>query len=202
MSPDPFSPRCPKRTWWIPDRLPRLEHGVHRPTDGRMNVLEAAAWLAGEEQRELPRSVHPAVARVMRCTAAYPADATAELWPLILASVGSDVGRPRPLMWLRGVVALRRLRRHPERALAIWRGLVLERAADSGERTPRRMYARATRSCERLLSRCLRPFRRDKVSRTETCSLRSSSNVRAHGQSSNQGGTAFDVASLGGSGPV
>lgn len=114
----------PSAAWSVPHRLPILEPGAHRPSDGRMSVLEAASWLAGEGWSDHPCSVHPSVAHVMANAGAYPEPATAELWPLILASVGTARGRPRPLMWIRGLRARLHLRRDPRIWLRAWHAIV------------------------------------------------------------------------------
>jgi hypothetical protein len=48
----------------LPDRLPQLERGSHRPGSGKACVMEAASWLADEPWSDHPRSVHRAIAQV------------------------------------------------------------------------------------------------------------------------------------------
>lgn len=142
MAPKPMFPCGPESTSSVPDRLPTLEVGTHGPSDGRMNVLEAATWLAGEEWGDQPHAVHPAIARIMRSVVAYPANATAELWPLLLASVGSASGYPKPSLWIRGVRARARVRRNPSDAVNAWRALVRRRVLASGKRSSGRSARR------------------------------------------------------------
>lgn len=63
--------------------------------------MEAASWLAGEPWSDRPRSVHPAIAAVARWVNDNVDDNRRQnLWPLILASVGT-AARHRPLTWWR-----------------------------------------------------------------------------------------------------
>lgn len=130
----------PERTSPVPDRLPRLQPGTHVPADESMNVLEAASWLGGDEWGEQPRSVHPAIVLVMRGVVTYPDDATGELWPLLLASVGTASRHPRPVLRLRGAHAHAKVRRNPGRSADAWRALVHRRVAalSSGPHGPKR----------------------------------------------------------------
>ena len=95
----------------IPDRLPRLDWGSHKPDDGKLCAMEAAAWLAGESWTDHPRSVHRVVAFVARqVNDAVSDDVRQTLWPLIIDSLGTA----RPFNLVRGV----RLRRRAARSLA------------------------------------------------------------------------------------
>ncbi len=114
--------RC--RTRFVPDRLPTLEPGVHRPSDSRMSVSEAATWLAGGDWGSVPRPLHPSISLVLASARVYPEHATAELWPLLLLSVGARAQHPRPVMWVRGVRARRLLRRDPSAWLPAWHVMV------------------------------------------------------------------------------
>ena len=150
--PGPSYPCDPESTWSVPDRLPRLEPGTHVRSNGRMNVSEAATWLAGEESSDRPLAVHPAIACLMRSIAVYPDEATAVLWPLLLASVGSASGHPRPILWIRGVRARVKVRRNPSHAVDAWRTLVRRRemALDKKSSGPsrRRLASALVRMCK------------------------------------------------------
>ena len=74
----------------VPDRLLRLDRGSHRASSGRACAMEAASWLAGESWSDHPRSVHGAIAGVARAVNDEVDDAERQqLWPLILASLGT-----------------------------------------------------------------------------------------------------------------
>ena len=91
----------------VPDCLPTLDRGGHRPDEHRACAMEAASWLAGEPWSDRPRSVHPVIARVARAANDNLDDTERQgLWPLILASL--DTAHPwKPFLHWR----LERLRR-------------------------------------------------------------------------------------------
>jgi hypothetical protein len=77
----------------FPDRLPELDRGAHLPGSGRACAMEAASWLAGERWSDHPRSVNPAIASVARWVNDVVDDhERQQLWPLILASLGTASG--------------------------------------------------------------------------------------------------------------
>ena len=74
----------------LPDRLPVLDRGAHPPGSGKACAMEAASWLAGERWSDHPKTVHRAIATVARwVNDAVDDEERQDLWPLILASVGT-----------------------------------------------------------------------------------------------------------------
>jgi hypothetical protein len=85
MKQEPHQPE-----WSLPDRLPLLASGAHRPGSMHPCAMEAASWLSGEPWSDHPRSVHPSIAAVARwVNDSIDDDSRQRLWPLILASVGT-----------------------------------------------------------------------------------------------------------------
>ena len=77
----------------IPDTLPVLSRGNHRPGSATPCVMEAASWLAKEPWSDHPRSVHPAIAGVARLVNDHVSDEDRQqLWSLVLSSL--DTARP------------------------------------------------------------------------------------------------------------
>ncbi len=120
----------------MPDRLLRLDRGSHRPRSGGACAMEAASWLAGERWSDHPRSVHRVIAGVARWVNDEVDDAERQqLWPLILASLGT--ARPRRF------VLAHRLRRCAWEARAssrgegprrVWECVLAEHACLTGHR--------------------------------------------------------------------
>lgn len=123
--------------WDFPDYLPRLERGAHRPDDGQVCAMEAAAWLAGEHWSDHPKSVHQVIAQVARTVNdQVPDDVRQTLWPLILASL--DTARPwHPVLNMRlsRCAILGVARAHGDEDLRrAWRTVIEEHARLYGER--------------------------------------------------------------------
>lgn len=122
----------------VPDRLPKLDKGRHTPQRSQVCAMEAAAWLSGEEWSDHPRSVHRVIAQAARSANDRVNDAERqELWPLVLASIGT--GAPwRPILWYR--LARHQLmlqRAHPGDPRLVWQELIREHARLTGhERRP------------------------------------------------------------------
>jgi hypothetical protein len=85
----------------LPDWLPTLDKGNHEPHYPQLCAMEAAAWLAGEEWSDHPRSVHPVIAQAARrANDTLADDERQDLWPLVLASIGTRAPW-RPILWYR-----------------------------------------------------------------------------------------------------
>ena len=120
----------------VPDWLPRLDKGRHVPHCSQVCAMEAAAWLAGEKWSDHPRSVHRVIAQAARVANDTVDDNDRqELWPLVLASVGT--GAPwRPLLWYR--LARHQLmmqRRYPGNPRKVWEELLREHARVTGRKS-------------------------------------------------------------------
>jgi hypothetical protein len=82
----------------IPDHLPSLARGNHTPDEGKACAMEAASWLAGERWSDHPRSVHRVIAGIARrANDSLDDDQRQQLWPLVLASLGT-ARRYRPVL--------------------------------------------------------------------------------------------------------
>jgi hypothetical protein len=117
----------------VPDWLPKLDKGRHAPHRSQVCAMEAAAWLAGEEWSDHPRSVHRVIAQAARVTNdTMSDDERQELWPLVLASVGT--GAPwRPLLLYRlARHQLRLQRKYPGNPRKVWEELLKEHARVTG----------------------------------------------------------------------
>ena len=121
----------------IPDTLPALGSGDHRPGSMTPCAMEAASWLAGEAWSAKPRSVHPAIAAVARAVNDAVSDADRqELWPLILASLGTGQRRGPILRRRLGRVAKRLLHAREPVSRATWEAM-LDRYARLTKTEPR-----------------------------------------------------------------
>jgi hypothetical protein len=125
----------------IPDQLPVIEAGRHTIADGRMNAMEAAAWLAGEELSERPRSVHPVIARLAMTATHDGGDTTEGVWSLVIASVGT--ARPRrPLhTWRLARCARRHLVANPDDWRGAWEAALEVHARRTGRHRAKRPLA-------------------------------------------------------------
>jgi len=90
-------PLCPTQTtngetMSIPNALPTLSAGVHRPDEGKACVMEYVALLAGEEWTDAPACTHPALARAAQVVNDRLADEDRHLLvPLIGRLFGTDI---------------------------------------------------------------------------------------------------------------
>jgi hypothetical protein len=122
----------------IPDRLPILDRGSHAPDSGRACAMEAASWLAGEPWSDHPRSVHPVIARVARRANDRAGEGDRQqLWPLIMASLGTGTDRRLrvSLRLRRKSWRMERLGSHAHQTLhlrQLWKDLVNEHASLTG----------------------------------------------------------------------
>ena len=118
-------------TLGTPDQLPSLARGNHTPDEGKACAMEAASWLAGESWSDRPGSVHPVIARIARrANDSLDDDERQQLWPLILASLGT--ARPyRPVLSWRLRWTAWRLR-SSQRGDAIWEALLAKHARLTG----------------------------------------------------------------------
>jgi hypothetical protein len=117
----------------IADHLPRLARGNHKPDEGKACAMEVASWLAGEPWSDHPRSVHPVIAHVARrANDSLDDDQRQQLWPLILASLGT--ARPhRPVLSWRLEFTARRLAGSLS-GDATWEALLAKHARLTGHR--------------------------------------------------------------------
>jgi hypothetical protein len=117
----------------LPDWLPTLDKGKHVPNQPRLCAMEAAAWIAGEEWSDHPRSVHPVIAQAARVANDTLTDEERQdLWPLVLASVGTRA-RWRPDLWYRLVRhGLIMQRKYPGNPRKVWEELLKEHARETG----------------------------------------------------------------------
>ncbi|HET9732388.1 MAG TPA: hypothetical protein VFP54_06885 [Acidimicrobiales bacterium] len=118
---------APNPGWVVPDYLPVLAWGAHPPGSPEFCAMEAASWLAGEPWSDHPRCVHPVIADVARWVNDTVDDATRQtLWPLIVASLNTAIGR-RPLFgWRLRTAAARAKRRaaHHGDPISAWRSVL------------------------------------------------------------------------------
>jgi hypothetical protein len=113
----------------LPDWLPTLDKGKHVPHQPRFCAMEAAAWLAGEEWSDRPRSVHPVIAQVARrANDTLTDDERQSLWPLVLASIDTSA-RWRPILWYRLMhYGLIMQLKYPQDPRKVWEELLKEHA--------------------------------------------------------------------------
>lgn len=115
MSPD--EPTIGIATLDVPDSLPRLGKGHHAPGSTTPCAMEAAAWLEAEPWSDHPRAVHPVIASIARQVNDNLSDERRqELWPLILASIGTRRRGHLVLRWRLARCAQRASRRYPPTA--------------------------------------------------------------------------------------
>ena len=122
----------------VPDRLIRLDRGAHSPDSGRACAMEAASWLAGERWSDHPRSVHRVIAGVARWVNDELDDGgRQQLWPLILASLGTS--RPGRLILahrLRRCAWKARVEARGGASRQVWERVLAEHARLTGHRSP------------------------------------------------------------------
>ena len=118
----------------VPDTLPVLGRGGHAPGSTTPCAMEAASWLVDEPWSAAPKAVHPVIAAVARAVNDnVEDDERQQLWPLILASLGTS-HRFRPVLHLR-------LQRFAKRGLeaagiaspAVWQRLLVRYGELTGE---------------------------------------------------------------------
>lgn len=130
----------------LPDWLPTLDKGKHVPHRSQLCAMEAAAWLAGEEWSDHPRSVHPVIAQIARLANDTMTDEDRQsLWPLVLASIGTSAPR-RPVLWYRLMhYGLMMQRKYPGNSRKVWEELLKEHAFLTGRIPVRPLEGLATR---------------------------------------------------------
>lgn len=129
----------------LPDWLPSLDKGKHVPHHPRLCAMEAAAWLAGEEWSDHPRSVHPVIAQVARvANDTLTDDERQGLWPLVLASIGTSAPW-RPILWYRLMhYGLVMQLKYPQNPRKVWEELLDEHAYLTGRLPVRPLGVLAT----------------------------------------------------------
>lgn len=118
----------------IPDKLPVLGKGGHSPGSNTPCAMEAASWLADEPWSAAPRAVHPVIAAVARAVNDSVTDAERqELWPLILASIGTSRRHHMLLQWRLRHFAKRLLRGPNSPNRAAWEAVLIHFAELTGK---------------------------------------------------------------------
>lgn len=109
------------QTWAVPDRLPTLSRGSHEPGSFEPCAMEAAAWLAGDAWSNAPKSVHPVIASVARWANDHVEERELpDLWPLILASVGTATRYHPILSWRLRVTAAKAQKAFRQDPIRAW----------------------------------------------------------------------------------
>ena len=143
---EPFAVDDTGATTELPNALPTLVRGTHQENDRECSPMEAACWLNCEPWSLCPSSVHPVISAEANAASERLDTAThQELWPLVLASIGTRRRFRFVLTWRMRHIARRSRATTGDQLLALWSQLLDESEQRSKRGRIRRLVGRIAR---------------------------------------------------------